>query len=874
MPFLQILKGPNEGAVVPLEGDRFVLGRNPDCGIVIPVTSVSREHAQILRVAGKYFIEDKQSRNGTFVNSQRINARTPLKNNDRIRICDFMAAFVEQTLPRFPQDDEGPLTEHSDIGGSVVVTRTAVRVRAVQPLAVAGGVNTPDYLSARQIDEPPGGAVKEAGDDLHAVAVMAFQMLVGRLPFPTEPLIARLEAIVERRFDSAQEACRLLGIDSPLAPLIDRALSGGYSSANQWLAALDRLTGRASSRGPVAAVGPQRGERFTIGRLLFEDVLSEAYEVRGEKSMTRFTLRLFKPGFHSPAFLALLRELPATGHDHSPTSSPGILRRFLAGRARPLPVRAGAVVEVDGNLDSSGCPCLVEEFAGNQTLMDLIRSGELQGNSKRIGGLLCQILDALAYAHEMGAVHGNVTPYCIFVTDQDHVKVEGFGLHTELEQIRMELGGASHTSHVLLEAQPVEQLRALLDITTSLFASLDAEELFKKIPDSLFGLFRQADRCFLIQAGEGDRLMPRVIKTRRAADEGTARFSRSIVRRCLESAQAFLSDDASPDDTRLRSVMCAPLMATDGKAFGVIQVDTQDRSKKFTQEDLKLLCGVGNQASIALENARLLDETIRQEHLKRDLEFARKLQMSFLPNAPPSVEGYEFFGFCEVARAVGGNYHDFIPLPGGRIAAAIGDVAGKGIVAALLVARLAGDLRFSLLFESDPAAALARLNDLFCPVTSAIDRFATLAVVVIDPCTHVATALSAGHPFPLLYRAATGEVANALPDDRGGLPLGIVEGTNFDAWRITLEAGDRIVLFTDGVERSLNVRGEEFGREGISRTLVEAGHLSPALLVSRLAAAVKTHALGRELPEDVTLVAVGQVGPSPPSLPRPSEETS
>src|SRR5205085_11268386 len=95
MPSLQILKGPNEGAVIQLEGDRFVLGRNPDCAIVIPVTSVSREHAQILRVQGKFFIEDRGSRNGTFVNNQAISARTPLKHNDKIRICDFLAAFIE-----------------------------------------------------------------------------------------------------------------------------------------------------------------------------------------------------------------------------------------------------------------------------------------------------------------------------------------------------------------------------------------------------------------------------------------------------------------------------------------------------------------------------------------------------------------------------------------------------------------------------------------------------------------------------------------------------------------------------------------------------------------------------------------------------------
>src|SRR5437660_6014015 len=113
MPSLQIIKGPNEGASIQLEGDRFVLGRNPECAVVIPVTSVSREHAQIVRIGGKFFIEDKQSRNGTFVNNQQVSTRTALKNNDKIRICDFIATFLDQaTVPDAEpeDDDDGPST--------------------------------------------------------------------------------------------------------------------------------------------------------------------------------------------------------------------------------------------------------------------------------------------------------------------------------------------------------------------------------------------------------------------------------------------------------------------------------------------------------------------------------------------------------------------------------------------------------------------------------------------------------------------------------------------------------------------------------------------------------------------------------------------
>jgi pSer/pThr/pTyr-binding forkhead associated (FHA) protein len=104
MATLQVVK-PDEGTQIPLDGDKFILGRNPECAIVIPVTSVSREHAQIVRVNGHYFIEDKASRNGTFVNSQAVTSRTQLKNNDKIRICDFLAVFQDNGNGEEEADD-------------------------------------------------------------------------------------------------------------------------------------------------------------------------------------------------------------------------------------------------------------------------------------------------------------------------------------------------------------------------------------------------------------------------------------------------------------------------------------------------------------------------------------------------------------------------------------------------------------------------------------------------------------------------------------------------------------------------------------------------------------------------------------------------
>jgi pSer/pThr/pTyr-binding forkhead associated (FHA) protein len=127
MPSLHVLKGANAGALIPLDGDRFVLGRNPDCDVVIPVPAVNREHAEILRVQGRFFIEDKQSRNHTYVNNREITARTPLRHNDHIRICDFLAAFLEP-----PADVSGRLRIEALTGPASEGDPKGVQVMAAQ----------------------------------------------------------------------------------------------------------------------------------------------------------------------------------------------------------------------------------------------------------------------------------------------------------------------------------------------------------------------------------------------------------------------------------------------------------------------------------------------------------------------------------------------------------------------------------------------------------------------------------------------------------------------------------------------------------------------------------------------------------------------
>ncbi len=428
----------------------------------------------------------------------------------------------------------------------------------------------------------------------------------------------------------------------------------------------------------------------------------------------------------------------------------------------------------------------------------------------------------------------------------------------------------SHKSGNLLQTQPIEALRTLLEISANLSRTLDLDALLPKIVDSLFQLFKQADRAFIILAastGDGPvKLMPKVIKTRRPQDEASARYSRGIVNKCLETAQAFLSDDASQDsrlqtsqsvvDFRIRSVMCAPLVTIEGKAFVIIQLDTQDRIKKFTKADLEMLVGVANQSSIALENVRMMQDAVQQERINRDLSLAHEVQMSCLPQKLPEVAGYSFHSFYQPAYMVGGDYYDFIPLPPGRLVMLLGDVAGKGMPAALLVTKLTSEARFHFLRDPDVAQAVGGLNDSLAPQCSMMDLFVTLAAGILDPATHGVTLANAGHPSPLLYRAATKKIEQCVPAEVSGFALGVVEGYAYGSCQVKLEPGDGLLMYSDGVPDAENASGEHFGDDRLLSVLHSADSGCPKQLIERLIQAIEKHTAGAKQNDDITLVAL------------------
>lgn len=445
------------------------------------------------------------------------------------------------------------------------------------------------------------------------------------------------------------------------------------------------------------------------------------------------------------------------------------------------------------------------------------------------------------------------------VIDDDRDAPSGSKVMTKIE--------VSDTARMRLDTNPITKLKAVLEITRSLGRSLSIDDVLPKVLDSLFIIFPQADRGFIVLTeGDEGRLIPKAVKFRRPNEDDEIRISRTIVDEVMSSKEAILSADAATDsrfqmsqsvaDFRIRSMMCAPLLDSEGNAQGVIQIDTLNQTARFRGEDLEVLSGVTAPAGLAVENAQLHEDQLKQQVLQRDLQMARRVQLGFLPSAPPEVPGYHFFDYYDSAYEVGGDYHDYIELPDGRLAIIVADVSGKGISAALLTAKLSAEMRFCLATESTPAAAVTKLNNVFSQ-GGWEDRFITMILMVLNPPSGEVTLVNAGHMPPL---ARLGNQPVEMPgSENAGLPIGVTEDFDYDSYQLRLEPGDSLAAFTDGFSEAMNANEDLYGLEQL-----EARFADPVSSLSDLGRHiledVKRHVAGHPQSDDMCLVCVGRDG--------------
>ena len=422
---------------------------------------------------------------------------------------------------------------------------------------------------------------------------------------------------------------------------------------------------------------------------------------------------------------------------------------------------------------------------------------------------------------------------------------------------------ASSTGRGLrLNVRPEVKLRAVLEISSALGRVLDLQDVLSVILESLFKIFNQVDAGFvLLQDPDSSKLRVRASRCSRPNDDEVP-ISMTVVRQAMDQTQAILSADVMGDrrfrssesltDLRLRSLMCAPLLATDGSAMGVIQLSTLEVSHPFTSDDLDLLVSVSAQAALAVENATLHDTIVRRRDMERDMSFAAQVQQGFLPSVPPQADGFEFADYYKAAYHVGGDYFDYVRLPDGRIAIAIGDVAGKGVSAALLMARLHASARYHLISSPTPAAAMTGLNAEISSSGLGF-RLITLVFAVLDPKTRMVCIANAGH-LPPVHRDARGKV-QLIGMRESGLPLGVLPEQQFNEMTIPLLPGESLLFYTDGITEAMNAKEQMFGKERL-QTAVRASSVSADAMVTSLIDAVEEFCGASAQRDDICVTAV------------------
>ncbi len=382
-------------------------------------------------------------------------------------------------------------------------------------------------------------------------------------------------------------------------------------------------------------------------------------------------------------------------------------------------------------------------------------------------------------------------------------------------QGKLDIRGSSHGTHLTTTAEA--RLQAVLEITQKLGRSVRLEEVLPKVLDTLFQIFLQADRAFIVLI-EGDRLIPKWIKTRREDQHENFRISRTVMREVMESKQAIISLDASSDERfemaqsianfRIRSMIVAPLLDSTGEAIGAIQMDSLDSQRQFEKGDLEILYSIAVQAGIAIENAQLHEIVLQQNRVEQDLALARQVQQAFLPASSPQISGLEFFDFYGPADEVGGDYFDYISLSHDRLAVIVADVVGHGVAAAMLMAKLSAEARYCLASHDNLAEAISLLNARMSSFQ--LERFVTLLCLKFDLTSGAVDIVNAGHLLPIWKRHAHKSIEQP-GDEQAGIPLGIESDYPYDSLTVELEPGDELLLYTDGICEAPNASGQMYG---------------------------------------------------------------
>ncbi|HEV7374219.1 MAG TPA: GAF domain-containing SpoIIE family protein phosphatase [Pyrinomonadaceae bacterium] len=413
-----------------------------------------------------------------------------------------------------------------------------------------------------------------------------------------------------------------------------------------------------------------------------------------------------------------------------------------------------------------------------------------------------------------------------------------------------------------------DKLRLLLDITKKISRSLDLREVLNMVMDTLGSLIPyDAAGIYVLKCSKIDAPAPVANQTCVFTTEAVRgydiddlmelrlKMGEGIIGHVALKGDPVISPDVRNDPRYVnareetRSEMVAPIISND-EVIGVFDLES-DKLNAYDSDDLQVLLLLASQVAIIIEKVMLHEQLIEKKRLEGQLEVARQVQLELLPASDPKLEGFDICAWNFSTEEVSGDYYDWVSIYDDQIGLVIADVSGKGVPAALLMAFLRASLRAAIHIGYAPHISMAKVNYL---LWESIERnqFVTAFYGVLDASNKTLAYTNAGHNPPLLMnRDGT---ANFI--ERGGLPLGMFRNTRYYEYYQSIEPGQTLVLYTDGVTEATGIKEEEYGRDRLEEAVRANRHLTAKDLITAIQQDVLAWTDGRGASDDMTFFIV------------------
>ncbi|MBN2365215.1 MAG: SpoIIE family protein phosphatase [Calditrichaeota bacterium] len=398
--------------------------------------------------------------------------------------------------------------------------------------------------------------------------------------------------------------------------------------------------------------------------------------------------------------------------------------------------------------------------------------------------------------------------------------------------------------------QRIHQLKTLFDIAQGLSATLESEKIIKLLTYALMGQMLVYHYAILLSGERGLRkidskgFLPEEIENLIENEPELKNYSSAFI---VDSLQ----DSSLKKRLQKLSARVFIPMRHQNKFLGFILLGEKIDKKNYADTDLEFLSTLVSQAVISLENARLFRETLEKQRIEQELLVAKTIQSKLLPRELPRCEGYDLWGLNHSSKEVGGDYFDIIAISENRYALAIGDVSGKSVPAALIMANLQAGLRIIISEDLHLDMMVSKLNRLIYQNTD-LDKYVTFFVGILDNLKHELTYVNAGHNPPILQKHS----GHTIYLEDGGIILGMMPEFSYKTGHIRFEKDDILFCYTDGVNEALNKYEEEYGEERLKEIIRKNRTLSAQKIADTLVESVKTFTGNAPQYDDITLLVV------------------